>query len=56
MISLQITSNDIAAATEGMTQEEAKAFEEKMLKMTEVLETELNELEEQKTKLNVRIS
>jgi len=39
-----------------MTEEEAKAFEEKMLKLTQVLEDELMEIEAQQTKLNVPLS
>jgi len=43
------------AATQGMSAAEAKAFEEKMLKMSQVLESELHELEEQQTKLGVSL-
>jgi len=39
-----------------MSADEVKAFEEKMLKMSQVLESELHEIEEQQTKLGVTFS
>jgi hypothetical protein len=41
------------AATKGMSPAEAQAFTEKMLKMSQVLQDELHEIEEQQTKLKV---